>query len=307
MGSTQNRHRVGRPKKLSARAERHIQMISLKDRCRSAVSIAAEIEEVRVSLLVIQPYAALYIKLVCMAVTPGGNLFWKQYTRKPAKSLQQICQQSTWITGTMSYSLMRWRLICLVPMASSMCGGDQVRSTKISMLCLQSSKVVGMSWSGAAWVLQVLRVTSHWGKHELQHVLWNTAAEQDPLSRNWVAGQCSSMTMTTKYTSKATTALLKRLMDSPSMSPDLNSIEHLRGILKRKVEVRKVANIRQIRDIIMEEWKSISVATCEALVNSMPRRVKAVLDNDGGHTKYWQLTWGMLILITFSKWSTHFC
>ena len=45
-GSTQNRPRVGRPKKLSARAERHIQMLSLKDRHRSAVSIAAEIEEV---------------------------------------------------------------------------------------------------------------------------------------------------------------------------------------------------------------------------------------------------------------------
>ena len=44
-GSTQNRPRVGRPKKLSARAERHIQMLSLKDRRRSAVSIAAEIEE----------------------------------------------------------------------------------------------------------------------------------------------------------------------------------------------------------------------------------------------------------------------
>ena len=44
--STWNRPRVGRPKKLSARAERHIQMLSLRDRCRSAVSIAAEIEEV---------------------------------------------------------------------------------------------------------------------------------------------------------------------------------------------------------------------------------------------------------------------
>ena len=44
--STQNRPRVGHPKKLSARAERHIQMLSLKDRRRSAVTIAAEIEEV---------------------------------------------------------------------------------------------------------------------------------------------------------------------------------------------------------------------------------------------------------------------
>ena len=45
-GSTQNRPRVGRPKKLSACAEHYIQMLSLKDRRRSAVSIAAEIEEV---------------------------------------------------------------------------------------------------------------------------------------------------------------------------------------------------------------------------------------------------------------------
>ena len=45
-GSTQNRPRVSRPKKLSARDERYIQMLSLKDRRRSAVSIAAEIEEV---------------------------------------------------------------------------------------------------------------------------------------------------------------------------------------------------------------------------------------------------------------------
>ena len=45
-GSTQNRPRVGRPKKLSARADRHIQMLSLKDRRRRPGSIAAEIEEV---------------------------------------------------------------------------------------------------------------------------------------------------------------------------------------------------------------------------------------------------------------------
>ena len=44
-GSTQNRPRVGCPKKLSARVERYIQMLSLKDRRRSAVSIAAENEE----------------------------------------------------------------------------------------------------------------------------------------------------------------------------------------------------------------------------------------------------------------------
>ncbi len=97
------------------------------------------------------------------------------------------------------------------------------------------------------------------------------------------AGQYSNMI--------TTTALLKKLrvkvMDWLSISPDLNPIEHLWGILKQKVwKVRKFSNIHQLRDVVMEEWKRTPVATCEALVNSMPKRVKTVLENNGGHTKY---------------------
>ncbi len=54
-----------------------------------------------------------------------------------------------------------------------------------------------------------------------------------------------------------------------------------------EVEERKVYNIHKLCDVVMEDWKRTSVATCEALVNSMPMRVKAVLENNGGHTKYW--------------------
>ncbi len=74
-------------------------------------------------------------------------------------------------------------------------------------------------------------------------------------------------------------------MDWPSMYPNQNPIEHLWGILKQKME-RKVSNIHQLCDVVMEEWKRTSVPTCEALVNFMPKRVKAVLENNGGHTKY---------------------
>uniref|UniRef100_A0AAR2M3I2 Tc1-like transposase DDE domain-containing protein n=1 Tax=Pygocentrus nattereri TaxID=42514 RepID=A0AAR2M3I2_PYGNA len=89
-----------------------------------------------------------------------------------------------------------------------------------------------------------------------------------------------------KYTSKMMTDFLKlKVMDWPSRSPDLNPNEHLWGILKWKEEERKVSNIHQLRDVIVEEWKRIPVATSAALVNSMPKRVQAVLDNnDDGHT-----------------------
>ncbi len=68
--------------------------------------------------------------------------------------------------------------------------------------------------------------------------------------------------------------------------PDLNPIEHMWGILKRKVEKHHVSNIQQLRDVIMEEWKRMPATPCEALVNSMSRRIKAVLDNNGAPTKY---------------------
>ena len=149
------------------------------------------IEEVGVSLSVLRPYAALYTRLVWMAVTPGGSLFWRRYIKKTAYNLLKTCQQSTWITGTMSYGLMRSKLICLVPMASSMCGSNQMRSTKISVSCLQTSMVMRMSWSGATWVLQGLE-----SYISLRETWTPTCTVKycsrawSPPSRTWVKEQC---------------------------------------------------------------------------------------------------------------------
>ncbi len=60
-------------------------------------------------------------------------------------------------------------------------------------------------------------------------------------------------------------------MNWPSMSPDLNPIEYLWGIIKLKVEERMVSNIHQLCDVVLEERKRTPVATSEALVNSMPK------------------------------------
>ncbi len=49
------------------------------------------------------------------------------------------------------------------------------------------------------------------------------------------------------------------------------------------MEERKLSSIHQFRDVVMEEWKRTPVATCEAPVNSMPKRVKAVLENNGAN------------------------
>ncbi len=93
-----------------------------------------------------------------------------------------------------------------------------------------------------------------------------------------------------KHTSKATVGFLKknrvRVIQWPSMSPDLNPIEHLWGILNRQAEHHSPSSIQSLKEVILEEWKKIDLAKCRQLVHSMPRRLGAVIKNHGGHTKY---------------------
>jgi len=44
-----------------------------------------------------------------------------------------------------------------------------------------------------------------------------------------------------------------------------------------------MSNIQQLDVIIMKEWKRIPATICAALVNSMATKIKAMLDDNGGH------------------------
>ena len=89
-----------------------------------------------------------------------------------------------------------------------------------------------------------------------------------------------------KHTSKASVGFLKKnrvkVLQWPSMSPDLNPIKHLWEILKRQVEHHSPSSIQSSKEIILEEWKKIDAAKCFQLVHSMPRILGAVIKNHGG-------------------------
>ena len=93
-----------------------------------------------------------------------------------------------------------------------------------------------------------------------------------------------------KHSARLTSAFLKKkkvkVIEWPSMSPDINPIEHLWGVLKRRVEQRQPSSRSQLKEVISEEWHLITAETCSNLVTSMPRRLDAVLASKGGHTKY---------------------
>ena len=94
------------------------------------------------------------------------------------------------------------------------------------------------------------------------------------------------------HRSKLVTNFLKKkkkvkVLDWPGNSPDLNPIENLLTIMKDKVAEKQPSSLPDLCRAIKEVWvKEISKEYCANLVNSMPRRLAAVIQNNGGHTKY---------------------
>ncbi len=71
-------------------------------------------------------------------------------------------------------------------------------------------------------------------------------------------------------------------------SPDLNPIEHLWDVVEREIYImdEQPTNLQQLRDAIMSIWTKISEECFQHLVESIPRRIKAVLKAKGGPTLY---------------------
>jgi hypothetical protein len=78
------------------------------------------------------------------------------------------------------------------------------------------------------------------------------------------------------------------VMKWPAQSPDLNPIEHLWYHLKKKLNdyENPPHSLHELWERVEREWNAIDKSVCQGLIDSMPRRVAAVLKAKGGYTKY---------------------
>ena len=74
----------------------------------------------------------------------------------------------------------------------------------------------------------------------------------------------------------------------PPNSPDLNPIENLWHILRTNITKREPRPMKkqELIDALQEEWKRLDMDKVNKLIESMPRRMQAVIDAKGGSTHY---------------------
>ncbi len=71
------------------------------------------------------------------------------------------------------------------------------------------------------------------------------------------------------------------VLDWPANSPDLNPIENIWGIVKRKMRDTRPNNADDLKATVKETWASIPPQQCHKLITSMPRRIEAVIKAKG--------------------------
>lgn len=80
---------------------------------------------------------------------------------------------------------------------------------------------------------------------------------------------------------------IKILEPWPGSSPDLNPIENCWFLLKKKVSLMNPISIENLHHCIQHVWEhEITKDYCRELIESMPRRISAILKAKGQHTKY---------------------
>ena len=92
------------------------------------------------------------------------------------------------------------------------------------------------------------------------------------------------------HRSASTISFLKRkkikTLDWPANSPDANPIENLWFHIKRKLNKMGPMPADEMWTAIQEIWYNIPVSLCRWLVDSMPRRMSAIMKMKGYPTKY---------------------
>ena len=120
----------------------------------------------------------------------------------------------------------------------------------------------------------------------LDENLLSSALTIFPNSENWYFQQDNASCNTARSIKVWMEDHQIKTLSWPAQSPDLNPIENLWNVIKRKMEGHKPSNKAELLEFLPHKRHKVTQHQRERLVDSMPRRIIAVNGNQGYSTKY---------------------
>ena len=291
-GSVADRRRSGRPRVTSQRQDRHIRVVHLRDRFRTAVQTARETPGTLSNRVSANTVRRRLREAGLRARRPfRGNLLTPH--RREARY--------RWCRRVQRWTLQQWGSV-LFSDESRFCvnradGRERVwrrRGERYANCCVREAD----RWGGGSVMV--------WGAISLRHrtplvVVDNTLTARryiDQILEPHVVPFVREHNLLFQHdnarphTANVTRAFLEdqnvALLPWPAFSPDLNPIEHVWDQLGRSVAARDPPpqSRRELVTALQEEWDNIPQGRIVRLVRSMRRRCHSCMDVAGGHIRY---------------------
>jgi len=107
-----------------------------------------------------------------------------------------------------------------------------------------------------------------------------------PGNQDWILQEDNDPKHTSKMAAKWRRENGINRMVWPAQSPDLNPIENVWAVMKLNVRKEKPTTVKALVRAIRREWEGLSEEYAQALISSMSRRVKGVIEANGDHLMY---------------------
>jgi transposase len=146
-----------------------------------------------------------------------------------------------------------------------------------------------MTYHGVGYMCKIDGIMNqHIYKEILEDELLNTIDWYDMEIEDIIFQQDNDPKHTAKSVQKWLDEQAFQQLDWPPQSPDLNPIENLWAILKKQLNKydRPAKGMIEHWERVQAEWNKIEADVCVKLVESMPKRIKAVIKAKGMWTDY---------------------
>ena len=275
----------GRKSKLSARQKRAITIESKKHPFMTA-------NQIRSSLNLTEIVSVDTIKRTLR----DHGLFGRISAKKPRLSAMQIKRRLEWCKSRHAWNITGWSKVIYsdeCPLYLN-CGARQYvrRPPKARMVTKYVSGTVKfpkilMVWGAVRFDGKrvLCRCNGNVDSFEYQRIL-RGALPQIYTTRYLFqhdGAPCHRSASTARYLEQEA---VRMLQNWPPQSPDLNVIENLWSIMKDKLKERQYNTLDELWTAANDIWSKIPNDTIMKLYQSIPNRIKAVVDRKGHNTSY---------------------